>query len=227
MSIETKLFIVPTPIGNLKDITFRAIEILNNVDYILCEDTRISKKLLFHYKISKPLKLYHTHNEHKLVNKYILDMKMGKKICLISDAGTPSISDPGYLLVNEANKMNLKIECLPGATALIPALVKSGLPSEKFVFEGFLPNKKGRIKRLNFLSIETRTMVFYESPVRILKTIEDLKTFFGKERQVSISREISKIHEETISGTLSDVYNILLKQNIKGEIVIVLNGHKK
>ena len=154
-------------------------------------------------------------------------MKMGKKICLISDAGTPSISDPGYLLVNEANKMNLKIECLPGATALIPALVKSGLPSEKFVFEGFLPNKKGRIKRLNFLSKETRTMVFYESPVRILKTIEDLKTFFGKERQVSISREISKIHEETISGTLSDVYNILLKQNIKGEIVIVLNGHKK
>ena len=227
MSIETKLFIVPTPIGNLKDITFRAIEILNNVDYILCEDTRISKKLLFHYKISKPLKLYHTHNEHKLVNKYILDMKMGKKICLISDAGTPSISDPGYLLVNEANKMNLKIECLPGATALIPALVKSGLPSEKFVFEGFLPNKKGRIKRLDFLSKEPRTMIFYESPVRILKTIEDLKTFFGKERQVSISREISKIHEETISGTLYEVYNILLKQNIKGEIVIVLDGYKK
>ena len=227
MSEETKLFIVPTPIGNLKDITFRSIEIMKNSDYILCEDTRVSKKLLNHYKINKPLKTYHAHNEHKVYSKYINDMKLGMQICLISDAGTPSISDPGYLLVKEAIKLKLKIECLPGPTALIPALVKSGLPSEKFVFEGFLPSKKGRSKRLNILLNETRTMIFYESPLRLLKTIEEFKNFFGNERQVSISREISKIYEETINGSLSEVHEILLKKKIKGEIVIILTGSKK
>ena len=154
-------------------------------------------------------------------------MKLGKQICLVSDAGTPSISDPGYLLVNEANKLKLKIECLPGPTALIPALVKSGLPSEKFVFEGFLPTKKGRSKRLKFLLNETRTMIFYESPLRLLKTIEEFKNFFGNERKVSVSREISKIYEETINGSLSEVHEILLNKKIKGEIVIVLAGSKK
>ena len=154
-------------------------------------------------------------------------MKLGKQICLVSDAGTPSISDPGYLLVNEANKLKLKIECLPGPTALIPALVKSGLPSEKFVFEGFLPTKKGRSKRLKFLLNETRTMIFYESPLRLLKTIEEFRNFFGNERKVSVSREISKIYEETINGSLSEVHEILLNKKIKGEIVIVLAGSKK
>ena len=227
MNAETKLFIIPTPIGNLKDITFRSIEIMKNSDYILCEDTRVSKKLLNHYKINKPLKTYHAHNEHKVFSKYINDMKLGKQICLVSDAGTPSISDPGYLLVNEANKLKLKIECLPGPTALIPALVKSGLPSEKFVFEGFLPTKKGRSKRLKLLLNETRTMIFYESPLRLLKTIEEFKNFFGNERKVSVSREISKIYEETINGSLSEVHEILLNKKIKGEIVIVLTGSKK
>ena len=227
MNEETKLFIVPTPIGNLKDITFRSIETMKKSDYILCEDTRVSKKLLNHYKINKPLKTYHAHNEHKVFSKYIHDMKLGKKICLVSDAGTPSISDPGYLLVKEANKLKLKIECLPGPTALIPALVKSGLPSEKFVFEGFLPTKKGRKKRLDFLLNETRTMIFYESPLRLLKTIKEFKNIFGDERKVSVSREISKIYEETINGSLSKVYEILLKKKIKGEIVIVLTGYKK
>ena len=191
MNGETKLFIVPTPIGNLKDITFRSVEIMKNSDYILCEDTRVSKKLLSHYKINKSLKTYHAHNEHKVFSKYVHDMKLGKQICLICDAGTPSISDPGYLLVKEAIKLNLKVECLPGPTALIPALVKSGLPSEKFVFEGFLPTKKGRKKTLNFLLNETRTMIFYESPKRLIKTIEEFKNIFGYERKVSISREIS------------------------------------
>ncbi len=227
MNGETKLFIVPTPIGNLKDITFRSVEIMKNSDYILCEDTRVSKKLLSHYKINKSLKTYHAHNEHKVFSKYVHDMKLGKQICLICDAGTPSISDPGYLLVKEAIKLNLKVECLPGPTALIPALVKSGLPSEKFVFEGFLPTKKGRKKTLNFLLNETRTMIFYESPKRLIKTIEEFKNIFGYERQVSISREISKIYEETINGSLFEVHEILLKKKIKGEIVIVLTGAKK
>tara|TARA_Y100000590_G_scaffold467063_2_gene644588 strand:+ start:427 stop:1110 length:684 start_codon:yes stop_codon:yes gene_type:complete len=227
MNGETKLFIVPTPIGNLKDITFRSVEIMKNSDYILCEDTRVSKKLLSHYKINKSLKTYHAHNEHKVFSKYVHDMKLGKQICLICDAGTPSISDPGYLLVKEAIKLNLKVECLPGPTALIPALVKSGLPSEKFVFEGFLPTKKGRKKTLNFLLNETRTMIFYESPKRLIKTIEEFKNIFGYERKVSISREISKIYEETINGSLFEVHEILLKKKIKGEIVIVLTGAKK
>ena len=227
MNDKTQLFIVPTPIGNLKDITFRSIEVMNNVDYILCEDTRVSKKLLSHYEIIKPLKLYHAFNEHKVLKKYIRDMELGKQICLISDAGTPSISDPGYLLIKEANRLNLKVECLPGPTAFIPALVKSGLPADKFVFEGFLPNKKGRNKRLNFLSKESRTMIFYESPLRLLKTIKDFKNIFGNERVVSISREISKIYEETINSSLLEAYNILLEKKVKGEIVIILKGYKK
>jgi len=227
MNAKTQLFIVPTPIGNLKDITFRSIEIMNNVDYILCEDTRVSKKLLSHYKIMKPLKSYHAFNEHSVVKKHITDMELGKQICLISDAGTPSISDPGYLLIKEANRLKLKVECLPGATAFVPALVKSGLPSDKFVFEGFLPNKKGRNKRLNFLSEESRTMIFYESPLRLLKTMKDFINVFGDERLVSVSREISKLYEETINGTLIEAHDILLKKKIKGEIVIVLKGMKK
>jgi len=227
MNAKTQLFVVPTPIGNLKDITFRSIEIMNNVDYILCEDTRVSKKLLSHYKIIKPLKSYHAFNEYSVVKKHITEMELGKQICLISDAGTPSISDPGYLLIKEANKLKLKVECLPGPTAFVPALVKSGLPSDKFIFEGFLPNKKGRNKRLNFLSEESRTMIFYESPLRLLKTIKDFINVFGAERLVSVSREISKIFEETINGTLIEVHDILLKKKIKGEIVIVLKGMKK
>ena len=227
MNAKTQLFVVPTPIGNLKDITFRSIEIMNNVDYILCEDTRVSKKLLSHYKIIKPLKSYHAFNEYSVVKKHITDMELGKQICLISDAGTPSISDPGYLLIKEANKLKLKVECLPGPTAFVPALVKSGLPSDKFIFEGFLPNKKGRNKRLNFLSEESRTMIFYESPLRLLKTMKDFINVFGDERLVSVSRGISKIYEETINGTLIEVHDIILKKKIKGEIVIVLKGMKK
>ncbi|MBT3504065.1 MAG: 16S rRNA (cytidine(1402)-2'-O)-methyltransferase, partial [Cryomorphaceae bacterium] len=194
---DPQLFIVPTPIGNMEDITIRAIETLNNSDLILAEDTRHAKKLLSEYKISTKIQSYHLNNEHKKVNDYVELMISGKKISLITDAGTPCVSDPGFLLVREAIKKEIIITCLPGATALIPALVLSGLPSESFIFEGFLPRKKGRKKKLIELSQNTRTTIIYESPYRVVKTLTDFLEYFGEERQISLSREISKIYEET------------------------------
>lgn len=222
-----KLFLVPTPIGNLEDITLRSIRVLKEVDLILAEDTRKSSILLRHLDITKPLKSYHKFNEHKALNEIISILKNDKSIALISDAGTPSISDPGFLITRECLKNDIEIETLPGATALIPALCNSGLPSEKFVFEGFLPQKKGRQTRLEFLKEETRTMIFYESPFRLLKTLTQFMEFFGEERKVSVSREISKIHEETIRGNIKDVIDYYTKNTLKGEIVIVVEGKNK
>ena len=195
MTNNGKLFIVPTPIGNLDDITYRAIETLKNVDLVLAEDTRKSKILFKKHAITTSLKSYHINNEHRVVNLYVASLLDGKKIALVSDAGTPSISDPGFLLIRESIKKNIEIICLPGATALIPALVMSGLPSEKFVFEGFLPKKKGRDSRLKELAIEKRTVILYESPQRVIKTLQDLIEFFGSDRSISLSREISNIYE--------------------------------
>jgi 16S rRNA (cytidine1402-2'-O)-methyltransferase len=219
-----KLYIVPTPVGNMQDITFRAIETLKNVDLILAEDTRTSGKLLRHYDISTKTESYHKFNEHQKVSNIINKLKAGQTIALISDAGTPGISDPGFLLIREAVKNNIDIETLPGATAFVPALVDSALPCEKFVFEGFLPVKKGRQKRLAELADEKRTMIFYESPFRITKTLEDFAKFFGNDRQISISREISKIHEETIRGSIEQLINIAKNRQLKGEFVIVVQG---
>lgn len=226
MTNNGKLFIVPTPIGNLEDITIRAIETLKNVDLVLAEDTRKSSILFKKYFITTPLKSYHINNEHKVVNKYVEDLIGGKTLALVSDAGTPSISDPGFLLIRESIKKNIKIICLPGATALIPALVMSGLPSERFVFEGFLPKKKGRTSRLKELAGEERTIILYESPVRVNKTLEDLKEFFGPEREISLSREISKIYEETYRGTIRDAIAHLAKKKPKGEFVICIDKEK-
>ena len=219
----SKLFIVPTPIGNLGDITFRAIETLKSVDIILAEDTRTSLKLLKHYKINSKIESYHMHNEHKKADSIINKISEGNTIALISDAGTPSISDPGFLLVRECIKNNIEIECLPGATALITALVISGLPSDKFLFEGFLPAKKGRTKRLKELSNEKKTIIFYESPHRILKTLKDFSDYFSPEKQVSVSREITKIYEETFRGTIEESIEHFEKNKPKGEFVIVLS----
>ena len=219
----SKLFIVPTPIGNLGDITFRAIETLKSVDIILAEDTRTSLKLLKHYKINSKIESYHMHNEHKKADSIINKITEGNTIALISDAGTPSISDPGFLLVRECIKNNIEIECLPGATALITALVISGLPSDKFLFEGFLPAKKGRTKRLKELSNEKKTIIFYESPHRILKTLKDFSDYFSPEKQVSVSREITKIYEETFRGTIEESIEHFEKNKPKGEFVIVLS----
>lgn len=219
-----KLILVPTPIGNLKDITLRAIEVLSSVDLILAEDTRTSRVLLNHHKIGTPLLSFHMHNEHKVVERFVDDIVHGKNIALISDAGTPGISDPGYLLVREAIKANVDVEVLPGATAFVPALVASGLPCDKFVFEGFLPVKKGRQTRLKLLATETRTMVFYESPHKIEKTIADFATYFGEDRQASISREISKKFEETLRGTVSELLKTIQIKPLKGEIVVVVAG---
>lgn len=221
-----KLTLVPTPVGNLKDITLRALEELQTADLILAEDTRTTGVLLKHYEISKPLQSYHIFNEHKAVQRIIEILKSDKKVVLVSDAGTPGISDPGFLLVRTCIENNIEVTCLPGATALIPALVMSGLPTDAFVFEGFLPVKKGRQTRLNFLKEETRTMVFYESPHRIIKTLENFKEFFGEERRCSVSREISKMFEETVRGTLSEILAIFAEKPPKGEIVIVLEGNK-
>ena len=223
MTNNGKLFIVPTPIGNLEDITFRAIETLKNVDLVLAEDTRKSKILFKKYEITTYLKSYHINNEHRVVNLYVASLVDGKKIALVSDAGTPSISDPGFLLIRESIKKNIEIICLPGATALIPALVMSGLPSEKFVFEGFLPKKKGRDSRLKELAIEKRTVILYESPLRVIKTLQDLKEFFGSDRRISLSREISKIYEETYRGTIEDALAHLSNKNPKGEFVICID----
>ena len=221
------LNIVPTPIGNLEDITLRSLDTLKNSDYILCEDTRVSKKLLNKYNIEVQLVSFHSFNEHKTVQKHINQILDGKVVSLISDAGTPSISDPGFLIVRESIKNNIEINCLPGATALIPAIVNSGLSSERFVFEGFLPTKKGRNKRIKNLVDEKRSIVIYESPKRILKLINDLMGFLGEDRKASISRELSKIYQENIRGTLMELYDKLENINIKGEFVIVIDGKKK
>ncbi|MFN8430447.1 MAG: 16S rRNA (cytidine(1402)-2'-O)-methyltransferase [Spirosomataceae bacterium] len=219
------LILVPTPIGNLKDMTIRALEILKDADLILAEDTRTSGILLKHFEISKPLQSYHIFNEHKTVARIIEELKKDKKIVLISDAGTPGISDPGFLIVRECVQNEIEVVCLPGASALIPALVVSGLPTDSFVFEGFLPVKKGRQTKLTELKSEKRTMVFYESPHRLLKTLENFIEYFGENRKVSVSREISKLHEETLRGTLSEILTIFASRSIKGEIVIVLEGN--
>jgi 16S rRNA (cytidine1402-2'-O)-methyltransferase len=219
-----KLYLVPTPIGNLDDMTFRAVKVLKEVDIILAEDTRNSSPMLKHFGIDKKLFSHHQHNEHKAVNEIIRFLKEGQNIALISDAGTPAISDPGYLLTREAIKNDLEVECLPGATAFVPALVNSGLPNDRFVFEGFLPVKKGRQTRLKELALEERTMIFYESPHRLLKSLEEFITFFGEEREVSVSRELTKMYEETKRGSLADVKNYFETHTIKGEFVICLAG---
>ena len=222
----SKLYLVPTPIGNLKDMTFRAVEVLKSVDLILAEDTRTSGKLLKHYEISSSLQSHHMHNEHKTVEGLINKLKSGITIALISDAGTPAISDPGFLLSRACLENNIDIECLPGATAFVPALVNSGLPNDKFVFEGFLPVKKGRQTRLQFLAEEMRTMIFYESPHKLLKTLAHFCEYFGEDRQVTVSRELTKLYEETIRGTTKEVLNYYSKKPPKGEIVIVVAGKK-
>ena len=222
-----KLYIVPTPIGNLEDFTFRAINILMDVDLILCEDTRRSKKLLIHYNIETPLRSHHKFNEHKEIGKIVDKILSGEKIALISDAGTPGISDPGFLAVRTCLENNIEVECLPGATALIPALVNSGIPFDKFVFEGFLPVKKGRKTKLEKLSEEERTMIFYESPHKLLKTLKDFCNSFGPARKVSISRELTKIYEETIRLSLEDTIKLFTEKPPKGEFVIVVEGYKK
>lgn len=219
-----KLYLVPTPIGNLDDMTFRAVKVLKEVDIILAEDTRNSSPMLKHFGIDKKLFSHHQHNEHKAVNEIIRLLKEGQNIALISDAGTPAISDPGYLLTREAIKNNLEIECLPGATAFVPALVNSGLPNDRFIFEGFLPVKKGRQTRLKELALEERTMIFYESPHRLLKSLEEFITFFGADREVSVSRELTKMYEETKRGSLAEVKNYFETHTIKGEFVICLAG---
>jgi 16S rRNA (cytidine1402-2'-O)-methyltransferase len=221
-----KIYIVPTPIGNLDDITLRAINVLKDVDLILCEDTRRSKKLLVHYEIETPLRSHHKFNEHQEVDIIIEKIKSGTKVALISDAGTPGISDPGYLIVRTCIQNNIEIDCLPGPTAFVPALINSGIPSDKFIFEGFLPVKKGRKTRLEILSKEERTMVFYESPHKILKTLNDFLIHFGSNRKVSISRELTKIYEETIRGTIHSVLESLTEKSIKGEIVVIVEGYK-
>lgn len=221
---ETQLYLVPTPIGNLADMTYRAVNILNSVDVILAEDTRTSGKLLKHYDIKKPLQSFHIHNEHKKVEQIIEDLKMGKIMALISDAGTPGISDPGFLLAREALKNDIKLESLPGATAFIPALIKSGFPNDRFIFEGFLPHKKGRKTRIENLKEEERTIIFYESPHRLLKTLKQLAEVMGEGRMASVSRELTKLFEETITDTLAGLTEHFEKTAPKGEIVLVLNA---
>jgi len=221
-----KLFIVPTPIGNLEDITFRAIKVLKEVNLILAEDTRTSNKLLQHYNINTPMQSHHMHNEHKTLDGIVRRLKNGEQIALISDAGTPAISDPGFLLSRACVEQGIEIECLPGATAFVPALVNSGLPNDRFVFEGFLPIKKGRQTRLNDLAEETRTMVFYESPHKLLKTLSQFVTYFGPERPISVSRELTKMYEETIRGNISEVLEYFKSKTPKGEFVIVVAGKK-
>ncbi len=221
-----KLFLVPTPVGNLADITLRAIETLKSVDAILCEDTRTSGYLLKHYEIKKPLFAYHQHNEHQQTGHFIQQMKEGKVLALITDAGTPGISDPGYLLARACIQNDIEVECLPGATAFVPALVQSGIPVSSFIFEGFLPLKKGRKTKLAQLALEERTIVFYESPHRLVKTLDELKTYFGQERRAAVSRELTKMFAETKRASLSELYNHYSAHPPKGEIVIVVEGRK-
>lgn len=219
-----RLYVVPTPVGNLEDMTFRAIRILKEADLILAEDTRTSGILLKHFEIKNAMQSYHKFNEHKTVEGIINRLKAGETIALVSDAGTPGISDPGFLVVRECVKNDIEVQCLPGATAFVPALVASGLPDERFCFEGFLPQKKGRMTRLNSLVEETRTMIFYESPYRLVKTLTQFAEIFGPERQVSVCREISKIHEESVRGTLQEVIAHFTATEPRGEIVIILAG---
>lgn len=223
----SKLYIVPTPIGNLQDMTFRAVEVLKSVHLILAEDTRTSKFLCQHYGIDTPLQAYHKDNEHKAVENIIQKINTGIEMALVSDAGTPGISDPGFLLVRECLKNNISVECLPGATAFVPALVNAGFPLDKFVFEGFLPHQKGRQKRLQFLSAETRTIVLYESPYRIIKLLTELNEYFSESRQVSISRELTKKFEETFRGTIKEAILHFTNKEPKGEFVVVVEGKSK
>ena len=218
------LYIVPTPIGNLKDITLRALDVLKEVELILAEDTRTTSNLLNHYEIKKPLSPYHQHNEHKVLQHLIDQLSQGKQMALVTDAGTPGISDPAFLLIRECIKAGVKVECLPGATAFVPALVNSGIPSNRFVFEGFLPLKKGRQTLLKTLAEEDRTMIFYESPVRLVKTLQDFIQYFGAGRACCVSRELSKMFEENKRGTLQEVCDHFRQKSPKGEIVIVVAG---
>jgi 16S rRNA (cytidine1402-2'-O)-methyltransferase len=220
------LYLVPTPIGNLKDITLRALEVLKEVDLILAEDTRTSSHLLHHYQVVRPLSPYHQHNEHKILQHIVTQLCEGKKIALITDAGTPGISDPAFLLVRECIKAGVKIECLPGATAFVPALVNSGIPANRFCFEGFLPLKKGRQTLLKSLAEEERTMIFYESPVRLVKTLEEFAGYFGEDRLCSVSRELTKMFEENKRGTLKEVSTYFKEKTVKGEIVIIVAGRE-
>ena len=219
-----KLYIVPTPIGNLEDITFRAVRVLKEVDLILAEDTRTSGKLLKHFEISTHMHSHHMHNEHKTVENLVKRLQAGENIALISDAGTPAISDPGFLLTRACVENNIEVDCLPGATAFVPALVNSGLPNDRFVFEGFLPEKKGRQTRYMALAEESRTMIFYVSPHKLVKTLAEFVQYFGAERVVSVSRELSKLHEETIRGTSTEVLKHFEAKPPKGEIVVVVGG---
>jgi 16S rRNA (cytidine1402-2'-O)-methyltransferase len=218
------LFLIPTPLGNLKDVTLRALEVLQEVDFILCEDTRTSSKFLSHYNIQKPVSPYHQHNEHKVVQHLVDQLLTGKKIGLITDAGTPGISDPAFLLVRECVKNNIKVETLPGATAFVPALINSGLPATRFSFEGFLPLKKGRHTLLTSLAEDERTLIFYESPVRLERTLADMIKYFGADRPCSVSRELTKMFEETVRGSLQEVHQHFTNKPPKGEIVIVVQG---
>lgn len=220
----SKLYIVPTPIGNLEDMTFRAIKVLKEVNLILAEDTRTSAKLLKHFEIGTHMMSHHMHNEHKTVESIIQRLKGGDTVALISDAGTPAISDPGFLLTRACVENDIPVECLPGATAFVPALVNSGLPNDKFVFEGFLPDKKGRQTRFLALAEETRTMIFYVSPHKLVKTLGEFVQYFGAERPVSVSRELSKLHEETVRGTATEVLDHFTKKEPKGEIVVIVGG---
>ncbi len=223
----SKLYLVPTPIGNLEDMTLRAIKILKSVDVILAEDTRTSGKLLKHYEIDTPMLSHHMHNEHKMVDRIVDRILAGENFALISDAGTPAISDPGFLLTRACIEKGVAVECLPGATAFVPALVNSGFPNDKFIFEGFLPVKKGRQTRLKMLAQETRTMIFYESPHKLIKTLQQFEEYFGENRQVSVSRELTKLYEETRRGSIKEVKDHYIEHPPKGEIVIVLKGISK
>lgn len=218
------LFLVPTPIGNLKDITLRALEVLKEVDLILAEDTRTTSHLLNHYSINKPLSPYHQHNEHKVLQHLVNQLLEGKKMAVVTDAGTPGISDPAFLLVRESIKVGIPVECLPGATAFVPALVNSGIPTNRFCFEGFLPIKKGRQTLLKQLAEEERTMIFYESPMRLVKTLEEFIVYFGGDRHCCVSRELTKLFEENKRGTLQEVVDYFKEKPVKGEIVIVVAG---
>jgi 16S rRNA (cytidine1402-2'-O)-methyltransferase len=218
------LYFVPTPVGNLNDMTFRAVDVLKTVDLILCEDTRVSGKLLKHFQINTPMLAYHQHNEHKMTDEIINKLKNNQNLAIITDAGTPGISDPGFLLARSCVENQLQMSCLPGATAFVPALVQSGLPNDKFIFEGFLPPKKGRQKRFDALKTEYRTMVFYESPYKIQKTLKDFIEVFGKDRKISISREISKLYEEVQHGTIEELLDIYTIKKPKGEFVLIVEG---
>jgi len=225
--MEGRLILVPTPIGNLEDITLRAIRMLKECDFILAEDTRQTIKLLKHFDIEKPLISCHQHNEHRELEKWLGWLEAGKVLTMVSDAGTPGISDPGFLLVREAIKKGIFVECLPGATAFVPALVKSGIPCDRFVFEGFLPEKKGRQTKFKTLATEERTIVLYESPHRLLKSLTQFAEYFGNDRQIAVTREISKIYEETIRGTVQEVLQHFTTHPVKGEIVIVVAGKQE